>query len=221
PIEGAALIVFDLLRCLLDGDLDKADLLPSGATVAWPLIPGLTDSEELALGWLPRLAARGVARVRAFTLQLTQGQRRKLAERLPESAFAPLFHPPVENGDRERAWAQWISSHGMGPFIERPAVPLPDPVATRRNVAGVLLEVADMLSRLGRSPLASQAYFRAAREIEGCARDLEGMARDGNLGILPWLDGEAEDLVRGVLLGGSAPLLAALRRDYLCREVEA
>lgn len=215
PANGAALVIFDLLLALLAGDLSSCDLLPSGATVAWPLIAGVTDSERLGNDWLPRLAARGTERVKASVLHLTQRERRRLAERLPESDFAALFHRSPRVDQVERRWAQWIAHAGMTPFVERPFVPLPESMAIHRRVAGILLEVGDLWLRLGRSPAEGQSFFRAAREVERSNHDLARLAREENLGVFPWLQGSALEVVREALLNAAAPLRDALRREYL------
>lgn len=215
PTDGAALVIFDLLLALLDGKLSRCDLLPSGTTVAWPLIAGVTDSERMARDWLPRLVARGTERVKAFTLHLTQRQRRRLAERLPESAFTALFHRSPGEDQVERRWARWIAHAGMSPFVERPSVPLAEPMASHRRAAGVLLEVGDLWIRLGRSPAEGQSFYRAAREVERSSHDLVRLAREENLGVFPWLQNRALEVVRDALLTAATPLRDTLRREYL------
>ncbi len=220
PADGAALIVYDLLQALLEGDASVCDRLPFGATVAWPLIAGVTDSQGLAEKWLPRLAARETERVKAFTLQLSQRQRRDLAERLPEDAFSSLFHPPAGAERVERRWARWIARAGMSPFLERPHLALAEPLLSHRRLSGVLLEVGDLWLRLGRSALEGQAFFRAAREVERSSYDLVGAAREGNLGVFPWLEGSAIEVATETLISGSPVLLRVLRGEYLSDEVE-
>ena len=55
PKKGA--VVYDLLPLLLEGDLGRLASLPSGATVVWPLIAGISNDPVLWQDGCGRLTA--------------------------------------------------------------------------------------------------------------------------------------------------------------------
>lgn len=212
PVSGAA-FVFDLLPALLERDLGALRRLPSGATAAWPLLPGLTDDPALWELGCRDLAAAGARCVQALTPSLTPADRRKLAERWgkDETAFDALFHrqPPSE-----RDFAQAAHRHGLEPFLARPLPRPPIHGAGNRWIGGVLALAGEVWLRLGRPVEQGQAFYRAARWIDRTSYDLEALAREGNLGVLP-LDPASREIVAECAETGESDRLARLLEEYV------
>jgi hypothetical protein len=218
PVAGAT-PVFDLLEPLLAGTPEVLERLPAGAAAVWPLLGGLTDAPELVEEGCRRLAAAGVAVAQGVAPDLPPGERRRLLERLEEggrkeraeAAFDALFHGP---GADPRAFARAAHRHGLAPFLPRP---LPRPPLTGgagREAAGLLALAGELHLRLGDEPR-SQACFRAARFLDRTGYDVRALAREGNLPILPWLDGEARTVVEEWAAEGSSAGLERLLGAYL------
>lgn len=214
-VDGAVLVV-DLLAPLLGRDLASLPPAPSAdAAAVWPLLPGLTDEPELWRSGCERLATAGFRTVLAVRPTLDPGDRRRLTELGGGGAFDALFHreaPP------ERAFAREAHRFGLAPFLPRPLPHPPVSGIANRRLAGLLAQTGELLVRLGEGGDRSQAFFRAAREVDRTAWDLQGLERDGNLEVLEWLDDEPRRLVREALAGTPPALLAELMAEYLGEE---
>lgn len=204
--------VLDLLSTLLNRDFALLDGLATAATRAvWPLIPGLTDDPRDWDRGLARLAAVGFETVVPMTVTLSPSQRRELAELTDDAGYQALFHGAAPD---ERAFAQVATAHGLG--ITPPRLPLASTPRREfcRQAATELAVVAELWLRLGRGEVAGQNLLRAARWMEDSDRDLRALAREGNLGILPWLDGDALHVVEDLIAAGSSSLRRALEEEY-------
>ncbi len=208
----AALIVYDLLRSLLAGDLEPLSALPAGSNAAWPLIPGVTDAPELWQRGCAALARSGVACVQPSVVELTSDQRRWLAESGGDDVFEALFHGPPP---AERDFARCAAGHGLQVVMPPPAAAGNARQVRNRRLAADLALAGDLWLRLDRSVAAGQALLLAARRAGDTRRDLAGLAREGNLGVLDWLDGRGVELVAEVTAVGRSSLLASLLEEYL------
>ena len=209
---AAALVVYDLLRPLLAGDLEPLSALPAGSIAVWPLIPGLTDAPELWRRGCATLAGAGVAGVQSTAVELTADQRRRLAESGGEDVFEALFHGA---SPAERDFARHAAGHGLSVFVQRPEIPGIARQARNRRLAADLALAGDLWLRLDRSVAAGQALLLAARRAADTRRDLTALTREGNLGVLDWLDGRSVDLVAEVVAVGRSSLVESLIAEYL------
>lgn len=212
---SGTLIVYDLLRPLLEGDLEPLSVLPEGSNAVWPLIPGITDAPELWHEGCSTLARRGVACVQPMVVELTAEERRQLAESGGDDAFEALFHGPPP---AERDFARCAAACGLQVFLSRPAAAGTARQVRNRRLAADLALAGDLWLRLDRSVAAGQGLLRAARRAAGTRRDLAALAREGNLGVLDWLDGRGVDLVAEVVATGHSSLVDSLIEAYLAPE---
>lgn len=215
---SGAWVVWDLLAALVARDLSAFDRLSPGSAV-WPLVPGLTDDRALWAEALPLLAAAGIRHVQPMTLELSPAEKRRLAAFGDEGVFEALFHgelPP------ERAFSRCAAQWGLRPFARRPLEALPGRRGGNRRLAGELLLAGELWLRCGRGEREGHALLRAGRWVETTGHDVPALVREGNLDVVPWLDG----LSRAVLAataggGGGAPLLAELEAEYVAPEPDA
>ncbi len=207
-----ALVVYDLLRPLLEGDVESLSALPAGSNTVWPLIPGFTDLPELWQRGCAALARAEVSCVQPSVVELTADQRRWLAEKGGDDVFEVLFHgaPPPE-----RDFARCAAGHGLSVFVPRPAAGSTARQVRNRRLAAALALAGDLWLRLGRSVAAGQALLLAARRADGTRRDLAALAREGNLGVLDWLDGRGVEMVAENVAVGRSSLLESLLEEYL------
>lgn len=213
PVQGVT-FVFDLLEVLLQGEMGKLDRLPTGASVAWPLVPGLTDDPALWEEGCRRLASAGARCAQAVTPLLVPADRRRLLEELekPDDHFDALFHrePPAE-----RDFARVAHRHGLDPFLPRPLPRAPIVGRENRRIGEVLALVAELWLRLGRPPEPGQSFYRAARWVDESTYDLDALVREGNLAVIPALDGRSREVVAAVVETEESELLGELLREYL------
>jgi hypothetical protein len=214
-VTGAAFVI-DLLHVLLERDLGTLRQLPAGATVVWPLIPGLTDDPALWELGCRDLAAAGVRCVQALAPALGAADRRKLAERWggregEDSAFDALFHREPRS---ERELARAAHRHGLAPFLPRPLPRPPVLGAGNRRIGGALALAAEIWLRLGRPVETGQALYRDARWADRTPYDLEALVREGNLGVLP-LDPASREIVAECAETGESERLSRLLAEYL------
>jgi hypothetical protein len=203
--------VLDLSSLLFAGRWEELADLPSGSTVIWPWIAGLTDREEVWGPGLEQLAGTGVRSAVAVTPELEPRQRRRLAESAGPEAFADLFHRAPQS-----LAGFWRAARGLGlePFPERPLPAAPRSLAVRRRVAGELALAGDLLLHSG-DEVAAQSLLRSARRLDAETLDLEALVREGNLGVLAWLDRSAARVVRESLERGRSRLLSDLLAGFL------
>lgn len=194
--------VWDLLPLAL-GRSEGIALGP-GAAAAWPLLPGAAAEGTLAEA-IVAVAAAGIGVLQGVALELAPHQRRALGAELSERRYLALFHgaAPAAAPVVRAAWAA-----GLEPLLPRPLPRPPLRPSGNAALAGELAALGELCLRLGEPEPRAQALLRAARFAERSAPDLAALARDGNLGVLPWLEGEPR-LVVEELLGGAPPSLRA------------
>jgi hypothetical protein len=213
PVQGVT-FVFDLLAVLMERDLGKLDRLPTGASVVWPLIPGLSDDPALWDEGCRRLALAGARCAQALAPTLVPADRRRLLDELddPDEVFEALFHresPP------EREFARAAHCHGLDPFLPRPLPRAPIVGRENRRLGEVLALIAELWLRLGRPVEQGQAFYRAARWVDETTYDLEALTREGNLAVLKALDERSREAVAEMVDTGESELLAALLAEYV------
>jgi len=223
PPEGATGVV-DLLDALVERRLDDLAAIPPGAAAAvWPLLPGLTDGEELREEGLARLAEAGLRVVQPVAPDLPPPDRRRLAEGRDERVFDALFHgPPADPRSFSRhACGRWRLADGSGGavwervlFLPRPLPSPPLAGASQREVAGLLLAAGELELRLGRHGR-GQAHFRAARWIDRTQYDLKVLTAEGNLSVIPWLDPASRQIVEEWARAGRSEVVDRLAAEYL------
>ena len=190
---------------LLPLALGRGGALGPGAAAAWPLLPGADSGLEEALA---AARAAGIAVLQGAALELAPHQRRALGADLSERRYLSLFHgaPPSAGDVARAAWAA-----GLEPLLPRP---LPRPPLRRGGNAALAAELAslgELCLRLGEAEPRAQALLRAARFVERAPHDLAALAREGNLGVLPWLEGEPRRVVEERLAGAEPALGRELR----------
>lgn len=216
PPETAT-VVYDLLLILLDGDLDRIETLPSGATVVWPLIAGMSDDPILWREGCGRLQAAGVQCAQALRPDLDGRDRRCLAAELEargRSDFDALFH---RSAPSERDFAAVADRFGLAPFMRRPLLPVEKRRARNHRVAETLSLTAEIWLGLERSEAQAQLLFQAARWAEETSVDVRALGREGNLEILDWLRPPASTVVEEWASSGTSATFDALLAEYLGR----
>lgn len=189
-------------------------MLPAGAVVVWPQVPGLTDDPDLLEAACARLAEAGARVAQAVVPDLISAERRLLADLTDGRAFEALFHGPRPQA---RPFARTARRHGLGVFLDRPlpASPLGDSgLAGDRRLAGLLALAGELALRLDLPPGRVQGYLRAARFADRTRYDLLALAREGNLSVLPWLDPPSRDLVEEWATTGRSETVDRLLDDY-------
>ena len=215
PEQG--IVVYDLLPVLLDGDLDRMEALPSGATVVWPLIAGMSDDPVLWREGCGRLKAAGVECVQALRPKLDGRDRRRLAAELEargSTGFDALFHGSAPS---ERAFATVADRFGLAPFMRRPQLELEERRLRNHRVGEILSLSAEIWLGLDRSEVQAQLLFQAARWADETSVDVRALGREGNLEILDWLRPPASAVVEEWASGGASATFEALLADYLGR----
>ena len=210
--EGVT-IVWDLLGAALDGRESSA-VFPGakpgrGSAVLWPLLSGLGDDVRVAR--LADVAATaGVGALQAVPVELSGRERRELGETLDEARYLQLFHgePPAAT-----VVARAAARRGLAPILGRPLPRPPLRGAANLRLAGLLAECGELCLLAGETESRAHALLRAARFAERGEHDLVALAREGNLGVIPWLEAEARDLVVEAAAGGEP----RLRRELIAR----
>ncbi len=208
----ADVVVYDLLRPLLSGNLEELAFLPTSSLAVWPLIPGLTDSVDLWERGCKSLADAGAACVQPLTVELEASDRRVLAELGGEGVFDALFHGAQPS---ERKFSQYAVKHGLAAFTPRPASGRSPRELRNRRFASDLALAGELWLRLERSVSVGQGLLQAARQAENTTHDLRGLAFDGNLGVLSWLNAESVSLIAEAAVDEESSLLEVLLNEYL------
>ncbi len=207
PLETSGLVVvWDLLPVTLAGERGVDVLSPSslagGAAAAWPLVAGLGDAgQREAIAAM--LVAAGVGALVGVPLDLSGRDRRALGETMSEERYLRLFHGEAPS---PAALAMTAARHGLEPLLRRPLPRPPLVGAGNLRVAAALAGCAELAMLLDEPEGRVQTLLRAARFAERAPRDLTALAREGNLGVLPWLEGEARQ-VAAEAAAGSEPRL--------------
>jgi hypothetical protein len=221
PADAAAtaelVVVWDLLAVVLAGEGASAITAPPAArpgdAAALPLLPGVAHAQRLdALA--AALAAAGVTVLHGLPLELSGRDRRTLAESVGESiseaSYLSFFHGETPSA---APLARMAARHGMLPLLPRPLPRPPLRGAGNLRAAGALAACGELCLLLGEPESRAQTLLRAARFAEREPYDLAAVSRDGNLAVLPWLEGEALE-VAAEAAAGTEP---ALWRQLLAR----
>lgn len=206
-------IVWDLTSVVVS-EGPQALSVPRGRGAMFPLLPGISDSEEIWRTAAGRLSDAGTAWVFLVAPRLTPADRRRLA-REDEERFEAIFHRDVPAETLERVAAQVFAGAGLE---VRPPRPLPrPPISLRENrrLAGILAEFADLWARLDRSEEIGASLFRAARWVDATRVDIAALAREGNLSVLSHLGGTAIDVLSEAIVSTVPDRLGELSREYL------
>ncbi len=179
----------------------RGGLVVAGAAAVWPLVAGLSDGYEDQHRACDALAAAGLAAVQPLALQLSPTDRRRLAETSAGVSFHALFHRPAP---AERAFAAVAAACGLAVFAPRPLPRPPLAGAGNRRLGELLALAGELWLRLGRPASQGQAYFRAARWVDGTGYDVAALAREGNLAVVDALDDAARELIAAALAGDDA-----------------
>jgi len=206
PTAGVE-VVWDLLPLALGppGELAAkltASLSDGGAAALWPLAAGLGEEagfDELAAA----VAATGMPVLQGVPLELGGRDRRALGAVLGEERYLRLFHGEAPDG---AALARAAARRALLPLLPRPLPRPPLRGAGNLRVAGALAGAAELCLLLGETESRAQALLRAARFCEKATQDVVALAREGNLAVLPWLEGEALE-VAGEAAAGEEPRL--------------
>ena len=210
-VDGAAVVV-DVLDEILCQSLDGLDSLPSGCSLAWPLLAGLSDDRDLLDRSFSQCAAAGVVCVQTVALSFSARDRQQLVAEsgATDELFDSLFHrrPPSE-----REVAAMAAHHGLRSFFRRP------PQAASRRERN--LELAEMLAlagelwlRLGRSEVGAQDLFRASRWAAETPVEVRAVALEGNLGVVDWVAGEVTELILEWASSGGSTRLEQWLTEY-------
>ena len=217
PGDGSHLpgvhVVYDLLRPLLEGDVDALREVPEGGTAVWPLIGGLTDQPDIWEEGCLLLVEAGAKCVQGVTVELSPPVRRQLAEgRDNEDVFEALFHgdPPSE-----REFSIHAARHGLEVFFERPATGVHPRQVRNRRIAAHLALVGELSLRLRRPVSVGQAFYRAARGVESTHHDIRALVAEDNLGQMTWLDAQGQEVVEDFVGHGRSSHLRELLDEYL------
>lgn len=159
-----------------------------GAAVLWPLLGGLTEDPRLWRHACGAMADAGVKVVQPQALDLPPGQRRRLAQRCPERLFHAVFHRPPPP---ELEFDGIAQGFGLEPFLPRPAAGSGGREESNRRLSGLLGRAGEMWLRLGRAAPRGDELFRAGRWIESTSHDVAALAREGNLALVPQIEGAA------------------------------
>jgi hypothetical protein len=206
--------IYDLLGPVLRGEFKQLTKLPAGSTAVWPLLPGLSDHEEVWNEGLSLLQAVGVSCVQPVTVDLLPRERRFLAEGRDDHVFDALFHGPSPS---EQAFARCADRYGLEVFMRRKPTGRTPRVENNRRIAADLALSGELWLRLGRSVNGGQALFRAARGAESTHYDLMALAREKNLMVMGWLDAKTLAVIQEIVREGGAGLLQELMDEYLGR----
>lgn len=212
PSDGFGLAIFDLLPGLWRGDLGAIDELPGGSAVVWPLIRGVTDDQRTVSTGLERLKRRGVEAVLGLPLDLSPGDRREVVRAHGDEVFDLVFHG---DGSSARRFARAAEQVGLRWWLERPSLGSSAGPTDNRRLSGALLAIAGLWSRLGRSPVRGQSYYRAARWIDNSRYEVTALLREGNLEVIEAVDPASREVIREVVELGESAVLDELRRSFV------
>ncbi len=206
PLPGVE-AVFDVTESVLSADWQALVGLPKDSVVVWPLIAGLSDRPARWRDGLAALATAGVGTVQGIVPALTARDKRRLSDRGGETVFEALFHgsPPSR-----LEFAREAARHGLAPLMKRPSAGIEGRLGRNRRLAARLAETGEMLVLLGHPEGKAQAFYRAARRVDGSGRDFQAIAEEGNLDVVGWLEEEVRGEIEIALRGSSESLLDTL-----------
>jgi hypothetical protein len=203
-VDGPVAVVWDLLPLALG----RTGGIGGGAAAAWPLLPGAAGTADELAALAATVAAAGIGALQGVALELAPHQRRMLGSELSERRYLALFHgaPPSPAALVHAAW-----SAGIEALLPRPLPRPPLGASGNLRLAGELAAAGELCLRLGQPEPRGQALLRVARFVDRSAHDLGALGRDGNLAVLPWLEGEPRRLVEELLSGAEPSLRQELR----------
>jgi hypothetical protein len=220
---GGVVVLWDLLAPALalatGGALQAIETvqLPGarpGDVAVFPLVPGVIDDGHLA-AVAAALASSGVTVLQPLPLELDGRDRRALGEAVAEAigevdseatseaSYLRLFHGGTPS---PLPVARAAVRHGLLPLLPRPLPRPPLVGAGNLRIAGVLTACGELCLLLGEPETRAQTLLRAGRFAEREGRELAALAREGNLAVLPWLEGEALQVAAEVAGGAEARL---------------
>ena len=185
-----------------------------GDVAIWSLVPGAVDEARLD-AVAAALASLGVTVLQPLPLELGGRDRRALGEAMAEAigeldseatseaSYLRLFHGETPS---PLPVARAAARHGLLPLLPRPLPRPPLVGAGNLRIAGVLTSCGELCLLLGEPETRAQTLLRAGRFAEREGRDLAALAREGNLAVLPWLEGEALQVATEVAGGAEARL---------------
>jgi hypothetical protein len=208
PLPTGVVLVWDLLPVAV-ADVAMAEVAvalaaggAAGAAAAWPLAAGVGDAHDLD-ATAAALAAAGVGALQGAALELSGRDRRDLGSGLAEERYLRLFHGEPASA---AALARAAARRGLLPLLPRPLPRPPLHGAGNLRVAAALASTAELCLWLGEPESRAQVLLRAARFAARSPRDLTALARDGNLTVLPWLEGEAREVAAEAARGAEPRL---------------
>jgi hypothetical protein len=211
---GPGPVVVDLTESLLRRRL--ADLLiPQGTWAVWPLLPGLTDGNEIRERGLERLAKTGAAGVMPIAPALTPAMRRRLAEFGSAASYSEIFHK--ENLPQLSEFARAVAASGLEVYTPRPAL-AESRRAPNRALAAHFAVLGELWLGCGRSEGRAQVFFSTSRRLDEEPLDVGELARRGGLSGIGWIDEEGLSEVRQIAIGGSSSLLRELQKAFYGNE---
>ena len=191
-LTGECWQIWDLLAVVIDRAWDRLDGIPERATLLWPLVAGLTDTQDRIEEGLAALQGRTPQAVVPTRPRLTPRSRRSLSTRAGESSFEAAFHGREPD---PRAFAAACVRRGLDILPRRPRWPHQRKARLARDIAAELGLIADKLADDRELEPRAQAFYRAARWFEVTEHNVRSLWREGNLGIVPWIDEEIERVV--------------------------
>lgn len=212
-VPEGTLGVYDILRLLLEQRVDAISALTlEGGVAVWPLIAGYTDDEAFCRAGIDYLRRAGVEVIQGLEMHLSPADRRSIVDLAGDDGFEALFHGPAPDG---RAFSSWVAEAGVQPFVRRPLPTGSRSKRDNREIAGLLMRVADLWIRLERAEGRGQSIYASARRIDSEHHDFRGIGRDGNLGIVDWLDPISKGVIEEWASAGTTSLLDDLQAAYL------
>jgi hypothetical protein len=218
-VPGPCTLLIDSLPALLSpgpGEGIRRAPPRHGVETVWllPAIPGLTLGAPAEERVCRRVLELGAHAVHVYEPRLEGAELRRLAESAGAVDLPALFHSEPADGTPLMRAARRAGIEVLHP---RPIAGVTGRAAEHRVLSGALGQAADLWLRAGRSPLAAQVLFQAARETDRIAFDLRALAREGNLKVLDWLVEPARSAVESWLATGAMPLLDELVAEVLPR----
>jgi hypothetical protein len=213
---GSGPVVIDLTATLLAGQVGDLELLPD-TWVLWPLLPGLTDGDEMRDQGIDRLVAGGVSGVMPVDPVLTPVMRRKLAEFGSAETYNRLFH--TDNPSQLRSFSRAAASAGLAVYPPRPRL-AESRRAPNRALASHFALLGELWLGCGRSEGRAHVFFSTARRLDEEPLNVGELARRGGLDGIGWIDTDGVSEIRQFVDAGSSPLMRELEEVFFGRHVE-
>lgn len=213
---GSGPIVTDLTATLLEGRVADLELLPE-TWALWPLIPGLTDGEEVRDQGISLLVAAGAQGVIPVDPALTPVMRRRLAEFGSAETYNKLFH--TENLSQVGNFSRAAALAGLAVYPPRPRL-AESRRAPNRALASHFALLGELWLGCGRSEGRAHIFFSTARRLDEEPLDVGELARRGGLDSIGWIDTDGVGEIREFVTAGSSSLMRELEEVFYGRHVE-